>query len=102
MQRSRPCLPWLVANLPTSETGRPTIDRDIIPWDDLKYLRDTRVNVPVPGDRVFVSSSYALFPSFMVWWKENSGRRRLRTPRLTNSPLHREDQCAIFTPMSHL
>lgn len=72
LKRSQPCLPWLLANLPAIETGRPLmIDRDNVPWNALKYLPDTLSNAPFPDDRVSVSS--CLVSLILVWWKENNG-----------------------------
>ncbi len=72
LKRSQPCLPWLLANLPAIETGRPPmIGRDNVPWNALKYLPDTLSNAPFPDDRVSVSS--CLVSLILVWWKENNG-----------------------------
>ncbi len=72
LKRSQPCLPWLLANLPAIETGRPLmIGRDNVPWNALKYLLDTLSNAPFPDDRVSVSS--CLVSLILVWWKENNG-----------------------------
>jgi len=63
-----------------------------------QYLLDIHVIVPVPGDRVFVSSCLVSL-IIQVRWKENSGP--LLRPHLTNSCNMRRGQCAKFTPMSH-
>ncbi len=100
LKRSQPCLPWLLANLPAIETGRPLmIGRDNVPWNALKYLPDTLSNAPFPDDRVSVSSCLV---SLIFGLVERKQWLLFAQPRVINSAKRREDQCAKFTPMSYL
>lgn len=94
-----PCPPWLVASLLTSMTVDSASDRDTFLLIVRRYRPDIHVDVPVPGDLVFVSS--CLVSLILVsGGKENSDYKMCnhttRIP-LNGSPVNAQNshQCHI-------
>jgi hypothetical protein len=56
LKRLLPCPPWLVANPRANVRGHQLLDADKPLLSVRQYLLGIHVIVPVPGDRVFVSS----------------------------------------------
>ena len=96
-KRSQPCLPWLLANLPAIETGRPLmIGRDNVPWNALKYLPDTLSECALSR-----RSRFCLFmPRFPHFGLVEETMAAFAQPVINSAK--RRDQCAKFTPMSYL